>query len=290
MGINIEVNITMKSVETSGPGAIAVEASNSVEQHRMLDGKTALITGSTSGIGLGIALALAEAGANIVLNGMEDRKGPMAQIADLGVKVGYHGADVSNPDEIAQMMAYVDSKFGGTDILVNNAGIQHTAKVEAFPPEMWDKIIAINQSAYFHTTRLALPGMYDKDWGRVINIASVQGLVGSEKKPAYVSAKHAVVGFTKTVALETAPSGITVNAICPGWVLTPLVQRQIADRSALNGISLDQASHDLLVEKQPSLRFTTVEQIGGMAVFLCSSYADNMCGSIITMDGGWTAQ
>ena len=191
----------------------------------MLKGKTALVTGSTSGIGLGVALALAREGANLILNGFGDVDGPKAQVAALGVKVGYHGADMSKPDDIAAMVAYADAEFGGIDILVNNAGIQHVAPVQDFPVEKWDAIIAINLSSAFHTTRLALPGMLSRGWGRIVNIASVHGLVASAQKSAYVAAKHGLVGFTKSVALETATAPVTVNAVCPGWVLTPLGQR-----------------------------------------------------------------
>ena len=256
----------------------------------MLKGKTALVTGSTSGIGLGIALSLARQGANIVLNGFGDAEGPKAQVAALGVKVGYHGADMSKPADIAAMMEYAAKEFGGVDILVNNAGIQHVAPVEDFPAEKWDAIIAINLSSAFHTTRLAIPGMKARNWGRVINVASTHGLVASAQKSAYVASKHGIVGFTKAVALETATTGITVNAICPGWVLTPLVQKQIDDRAAREGIAVDKAKKDLLGEKQPSLQFTTPEQLGELAVFLCSPAADNVRGVAWNVDGGWAAQ
>ena len=256
----------------------------------MLKGKTALVTGSTSGIGLGVALALARQGADIVLNGFGDVEGSKAQVARLGVKVGYHGADMSKPAEIAELMSYAEREFGGADILVNNAGIQHVAKVEEFPIEKWDAIIAINLSSAFHTTRLAIPTMRRKNWGRIINIASAHGLVASAQKSAYVAAKHGIVGFTKAVALETATTGITVNAICPGWVLTPLVQKQIDDRAAREGISVDQAKVDLLGEKQPSLQFVTPEQLGELAVFLASPATDNVRGAAWNVDGGWLAQ
>ena len=256
----------------------------------MLKGKTALVTGSTSGIGLGIALCLARQGANLVLNGFGDAAAPQAAVKALGVKAGYHGADMSKPAEIEAMMAYAASEFGGVDILVNNAGIQHVAAIEDFPAERWDAIIAINLSSAFHTTRLALPAMRRKNWGRVINIASAHGLVASAQKSAYVAAKHGIVGLTKTIALETATSGITVNAICPGWVLTPLVQKQIDDRAKREGIAVAQASNELLREKQPPLQFTTPEQLGELALFLCSPAADNVRGVAWAVDGGWTAQ
>jgi 3-hydroxybutyrate dehydrogenase len=260
----------------------------------MLKGKTVLVTGSTSGIGLGVALALARQGANIVLNGFGDADSPKAQVGEAGrtfaVKVGYHPADMSKPPEIEAMIAYATAEFGGVDILVNNAGIQHVALVEDFPADRWDAIIAINMSSAFHTTRLAMPSMKQKNWGRVINVASTHGLVASAQKSAYVAAKHGIVGFTKAIALETATTGITVNAICPGWVLTPLVQRQIDARAAKEGISVERAKHDLLAEKQPSLQFTTPEQLGELAVFLCSAAADNVRGVAWAVDGGWTAQ
>ena len=256
----------------------------------MLKGKTALVTGSTSGIGLAIAKALAQQGTNIVLNGFGDAEGPRAEIAALGVKVEYHGADMSKPAQIEDMMKFAVTNFGCVDVLVNNAGIQHVAKVEDFPPERWDAIIAINLTSAFHTTRLATPAMRKANWGRIINIASAHGLVASAQKSAYVAAKHGIVGFTKSVALETATTGVTCNAICPGWVLTPLVQKQIDDRSAREGISIAQAQNDLLGEKQPSLQFTTVDQLGALAVFLCSPAADQVRGVAWQMDGGWTAQ
>ena len=256
----------------------------------MLKGKTALVTGSTSGIGLGVALALARQGANVVLNGFGDVEAAKAEVARTGVRVGYHGADMTQPSQIAELMAYATKDFGGVDILVNNAGIQHVAPVEDFPPEKWDAIIAINLSSAFHTTRLAMPGMKQRNWGRVINVASTHGLVASAQKSAYVASKHGIVGFTKAVALETATTGVTVNAICPGWVLTPLVQKQIDARAAQGGISVEQAQRELLGEKQPSLQFTTPEQLGELAVFLCSSAADNVRGVAWNMDGGWAAQ
>ncbi|MDQ0011699.1 3-hydroxybutyrate dehydrogenase [Variovorax boronicumulans] len=256
----------------------------------MLKGKTALVTGSTSGIGFAIAQSLAQQGAHIVLNGFGDAETPKSQIEALGVRAEYHGADMSKPGEIEDMMKFAASKFGRVDILVNNAGIQHVAKVEDFPVERWDAIIAINLTSAFHTTRLAIPAMREANWGRIINVASAHGLVASAQKSAYVAAKHGIVGFTKSVALETATTGVTSNAICPGWVLTQLVQKQIDDRAAREGISATQAQNDLLGEKQPSLQFTTVEQLGGLAVFLCSPAADQVRGVAWQMDGGWTAQ
>ncbi len=255
-----------------------------------LKGKTALVTGSTSGIGLGMAHSLARQGANILLNGFGDVEGAKASFADMGVAVDYHGADMSKPAEIEAMMAFAAQRFGGVDVLVNNAGIQHVAHVEDFPVEKWDAIIAINLSSAFHTSRLAIPGMRARNWGRILNVASAHGLVASAAKSAYVAAKHGLVGFTKSSALELATTGVTVNAICPGWVLTPLVQKQIDARAAKEGITVEKAKVDLLGEKQPSLQFTTPEQLGDLAVFLCSAGADNVRGVAWAVDGGWTAQ
>jgi len=260
----------------------------------MLKGKTALVTGSTSGIGLGIAEKLAAQGANIILNGFGDVEAPKASVMAAGqahgIKVGYNGADMSKPAEIEALFTYAQAEFGGVDILVNNAGIQFVANVENFPIEKWDAIIAINLSSAFHTMRLAVPGMRAKNWGRIINLASAHGLVASAGKSAYVAAKHGLIGLTKSVALETATTGVTVNAICPGWVLTPLVQRQIDDRAAKGGITIDEAKKDLLGEKQPSLQFVTPEQLGDLAVFMCSPGADNVRGVAWNVDGGWVAQ
>ncbi len=256
----------------------------------MLKGKTALVTGSTSGIGLGIAKALARQGANVVMNGFGDVDGPRAEVEALGVQTAYHAADMSKPAEIEAMMKFAAAKFGRVDILVNNAGIQHVANVEDFPVDRWDAIIAINLSSAFHTTRLAIPAMKAANWGRIINVASTHGLVASPQKSAYVASKHAIVGFTKSIALETATTGVTSNAICPGWVLTPLVQKQIDDRAAKGKISVDQAKRDLLAEKEPSLQFTTPEELGELAVFFCSDAAKNVRGAAWNMDGGWAAQ
>jgi 3-hydroxybutyrate dehydrogenase len=260
----------------------------------MLKGKTALVTGSTSGIGLGIAKALARQGAHIVLNGFGDAAGPQAEVeaagAAQGVQVAFHGADMSKPAEIEAMMKFAAEKFGQVDILVNNAGIQHVAPVQDFPPERWDAVIAINLSSAFHTTRLAVPAMRAANWGRIINVASVHGLVGSADKAAYVAAKHGIVGLTKVVALENATTGVTCNAICPGWVLTPLVQKQVDAKAAANGWTNEEATRQLLGEKEPSLQFTTPDELGELAVFFCSAAAGNVRGVAWNMDGGWAAQ
>ncbi len=260
----------------------------------MLKGKTALVTGSTSGIGLGIAKALAAQGAQIVLNGFGDVDGPKADIEALGVKVAYHGADMSKLADIEDMMRFAAAQFGRVDILVNNAGIQHVARIEDFPVERWDTVLAINLSSAFHATRLALPAMLAADngkgWGRIINVASVHGLVGSAEKSAYVAAKHGLVGLTKVTALENATSGVTCNAICPGWVLTPLVQKQVDAKAVAGGISNEAATQQLLGEKEPSLQFTTPEELGALAVFFCSPAGNNVRGVAWNMDGGWAAQ
>lgn len=256
----------------------------------MLKNKTALVTGSTSGIGLGIAKALARQGANIVLNGFGDVEGPKAEIEALGVKVAYHGADMSRVDQIEDMVKFAQAQWGSLDILVNNAGIQHVSKIENFPTERWDAIIAINLSSAFHTTRCALPAMQAANWGRIINVASVHGLVGSAEKSAYVAAKHGVVGLTKVTALENATTGVTCNAICPGWVLTPLVQKQVDAKAAALGLSNEDAKKVLLGEKEPSMQFTTPEELGELAVFFCSAAGNNVRGVAWNMDGGWVAQ
>jgi 3-hydroxybutyrate dehydrogenase len=256
----------------------------------MLTGKTALVTGSTSGIGLGIAKILAHHGANVILNGFGDVEYAKRQVSEFEGLIGYHPADMSKPDEIAAMVKYAEMEMGGVDILVNNAGIQHVAPIDEFPVDRWDAVIAINLTSAFHTTRLLLPAMKVRRWGRIINIASAHGLVASVNKSAYVAAKHGLVGMTKAVALETATTGITCNAICPGWVLTPLVQKQVDARALQDGVSNEEAKRRLLGEKQPSLQFTTPEQLGELAVFLCSPAADNIRGAAMNVDGGWLAQ
>ena len=260
----------------------------------MLKGKTALVTGSTSGIGLGIAKALARQGANIVMNGFGEVDGPRAEVLAAGqaagIQVAYHAADMSRAADIEDMMKYGADQFGRIDIVVNNAGIQHVASVEDFPVERWDAIIAINLTSAFHTTRLALPAMKAANWGRIINVASVHGLVGSAQKSAYVAAKHGIVGLTKVTALETAPTGVTCNAICPGWVLTPLVQKQVDAKAQQLGVSNEEAKKVLLGEKEPSMQFTTPEELGELAVFFCSPAGNNVRGVAWNMDGGWTAQ
>ncbi len=256
----------------------------------MLKGKTALVTGSTSGIGLGIAKALAEQGANIMMNGFGEKDAAMAEVKAFGVEVDYHGADMSKPAEIEAMMQATEKRFGTVDILVNNAGIQHVANVEDFPVDRWDAIIAINLSSAFHTTRMALPGMKQRNWGRIINLASVHGLVASAQKSAYVAAKHGIVGLTKVTALETAQTGVTCNAICPGWVLTPLVQKQVDARAQKDQVNNEEAKKRLLSEKQPSGEFVTPEQLAALAVFFCSPAATQIRGVAWNMDGGWVAQ
>ncbi|MEY3981607.1 MAG: hypothetical protein RLZZ281_476 [Pseudomonadota bacterium] len=262
--------------------------------NNILANKTALITGSTSGIGLGIAHALAAQGADIMLNGFGDAALIESLKKDLasryGVRVLHHGADMTKPAEIEDMIRSTESQLGRLDVLVNNAGIQHVAPVEEFPVDRWDAVIAINLSSAFHTIRCALPGMKSRGFGRIINVASVHGLVASAYKSAYVAAKHGLVGFTKSVALETASTPITCNAICPGWVLTPLVQKQVDAKAQAKNLSNDAAKHELLIEKQPSGEFVTPEQLGALAVFLCSDAATQIRGAAWNMDGGWAAQ
>jgi 3-hydroxybutyrate dehydrogenase len=259
-----------------------------------LEGKVALVTGSTSGIGLGVARALAGDGATIMLNGFAapadvDRETAGIE-ADFGVQVGYSGADLSTGAGVRQMVADTQAAFGRVDILVNNAGIQFTADIADFPDDKWDSIIAINLSAAFHGIKAVAPGMKARGWGRIINTASAHGLVASPQKVAYVAAKHGILGITKVAGIELANTGVTVNAICPGWVLTPLVERQLHDRAAKNGTSFEQEKIALVSEKQPMVQFSTPEQIGALAVFLCSDAAKTMTGAPISIDGGWTAQ
>ncbi|MGA6097501.1 3-hydroxybutyrate dehydrogenase [Stutzerimonas marianensis] len=254
-----------------------------------LKGKVALVTGSTSGIGLGIACKLAEAGADVMLNGFGEVDGAIAQVSAFGTRVLHHPADVSDAEQIADMMRQAERDLGRVDVLVNNAGIQHVAPIEQFPVDRWNSIIAINLSSAFHTIRLALPGMRQRDWGRIINISSAHGLVASAGKSAYVAAKHGLLGLTKSVALETATTGVTCNALCPGWVLTPLVQQQIDNNAKAHG-DVQRATRELLREKQPSLDFVTPEQLGELALFLCSDAAKQVRGVAWNMDGGWVAQ
>ena len=259
-----------------------------------LQGKVALVTGSTSGIGLGIAHALAAAGADIMMNGFGDPAAIEAlragMAAEHGVRVVHDGADVSRPGPIAAMVARTEAELGRLDILVNNAGIQHVAPIADFPTERWDAVIAINLSSAFHATQAAIPGMKTRGWGRIINIASAHGLVGSAEKSAYVAAKHGLIGLTKVTALELANDGITCNAICPGWVLTPLVQKQLDARAEREGRSVADVTRIFLTDKQPMAAFSTPEGIGALTVFLCSDAAATMTGSPFSIDGGWTAQ
>jgi 3-hydroxybutyrate dehydrogenase len=260
----------------------------------MLKGKVALVTGSTSGIGLAIARAYAKQGADIVINGFGDKdaieKERLGIEQDFGVRVHYSGADMSKGDQITAMVAEAQAKFGSLDILVNNAGIQFVSPIEDFPPEKWDQIIAINLSAAFHSIRAAVPGMKAKKWGRIVNTASAHALVASPFKSAYVSAKHGIAGLTKTVALETATFGITANAICPGYVWTPLVEKQIPETMAARNMTKDQVINDVLLHAQPTKRFVTVEEVADLAVYLASDSARSITGAIIPIDGGWTAQ
>jgi len=259
----------------------------------MFKGKTALVTGSTSGIGLGIARQLAAQGANLVLNGFGDAAQIAALRADLsqefGVVVRYDGADMSRPEAIGSMMDKALTEFGAIDLLVNNAGIQHVAPVDEFPLDKWNAILAINLSAAFHTTRLALPAMKRQGWGRIVNVASAHALVASPYKSAYVAAKHGIAGFTKAVALEVAEAGITVNAVCPGYVLTPLVQQQIPDTARARGISEEAVVRDVLLHAQPTKKFVTVEQVAAFTAFLCSDAAASITGAVLPIEGGWTA-
>ena len=260
----------------------------------MLKGKTALVTGSTSGIGLGIAQRLAAEGANIVLNGFGDAAQIQALIRDVEgkyrVKAIYDGADMTKPESIAAMMKKAIAEFGAVDVLVNNAGIQHVAPLDEFPIDKWDAIIAINLSSAFHTTRAALPAMKKKRWGRIVNIASAHALVASPFKSAYVASKHGIAGLTKTVALEVAEQGITANAICPGYVLTDLVKKQIPDTARTRGISEEQVVRDVILAAQPSKEFVTVEEVAALTAFLCSEGAKSITGAMLSIDGGWSAE
>lgn len=259
-----------------------------------LTGKNAIVTGSTSGIGLAISRTLAGQGCNIMLNGMGEKSVIDGLVAEFpktyGVKTIYSGADMTKPAEIKQMVTDCNAELGSVDILINNAGIQFTAPIEEFPEDKWDAIIAINLSASFHSIKAAIPLMRKQNFGRIINIASVHGLVASTNKSAYVAAKHGIVGLTKVAALENAETNITVNAICPAWVHTPLVQKQIEDKAKAQNISIEEATAKLLGEKQPNKRFIKPENIGAMIAFLCDENGDSMTGEIITMDGGWLAQ
>ncbi|MEH6775080.1 MAG: 3-hydroxybutyrate dehydrogenase [Cereibacter changlensis] len=254
-----------------------------------LKGRTAIVTGSNSGIGLGAAEELARAGADVVINSFTDRPEDHALAEKLaaahGVSVRYLQADMSKPDQCRALI----ERAGGCDILVNNAGIQHVAAIEAFPTEKWDAILAINLSSAFHTTAAALPGMREKGWGRIVNIASAHGLTASPYKSAYVAAKHGLVGFTKVTALETAGQGVTCNAICPGYVLTPLVEAQIPDQMKAHGMDRETVIREVMLDRQPSKQFATTSQMGGTVVFLCSAHADQITGTTISVDGGWTA-
>ena len=273
----------MTATETAARPAIA----------RPLEGRAAIVTGSTSGIGLGIARALAAAGADVMLNGLGDPREVEALRSSLaeahGTRVRYDAADMSRPEAITAMVDSAAAAFGNIDILVNNAGIQFVAPLESFPAEKWDQILAINLSAAFHASRLVLAGMKSRGWGRIVNMASAHGLVASPFKAAYVAAKHGLVGLTKVIALEAAESGVTCNAICPGYVWTPLVEKQIEDQAKSHGIPRERVIREVLLAQQPSKRFATVEELGTLAVFLCSEGAASITGTALPMDGGWTA-
>lgn len=259
-----------------------------------LKGKVALVTGSTSGIGLGVARALAATGADILMNGFGDAaeierlRAGLAE--EFGVRVAFSGADISKSDQVSAMVAQGHAELGGVDVLVNNAGVQFVADVADFPAEQWDRVIAINLSGAFHAAKAVIPGMKAKGWGRIINIASAHGLVASGQKAAYVAAKHGLLGLTKVIAIELANDGVTCNAICPGWVLTPLVEKQLAARAEKDGCTIDEAKRQFLAEKQPMAQFSTPEGIGATAVFLCSEGARTITGAPISVDGGWVAQ
>ncbi|MGX1098012.1 3-hydroxybutyrate dehydrogenase [Amorphus sp. MBR-141] len=277
-----------------GPDARIRGRMSRTKESGMLKGKTAVITGSTSGIGLGYARAMAEKGANIVINGFGEaeaiEKERAAIETEFNVKCLYSAADMTKPDEITGMIKTAEDTFGSVDILVNNAGIQYVSPIEDFPDAKWDAIIAINLSSAFHTIKAAVPGMKSRKWGRIINTASAHALVASPDKAAYVAAKHGIAGLTKVVALETAQHGVTVNALCPGYVWTPLVEKQIPDTAKARGITEEQVKHDVLLAAQPTKEFVTVEQVAAFAVFLCSDAAASITGAILPIDGGWTAE
>lgn len=273
------------------PAATALATAS--RPQRALSGRTAIVTGSTSGIGLGIAEALAERGANVVLNGFgqcdEIRNLSSRLMDEHDVEILYSPADMSRPERIAEMVTAAADQFGQVDILVNNAGIQHVAALEEFPAEKWDAILAINLSAAFHTTRSVIAGMKERRWGRIVNIASAHGLIASPFKAAYVAAKHGILGLTKVTALEAAEFGVTCNAVCPGYVWTPLVEKQIEGQAGAHGIPRDQVIRDVLLKQQPNKRFATVEEIGAFVAFLCLQEAQSITGSALPIDGGWTA-
>jgi 3-hydroxybutyrate dehydrogenase len=262
-------------------------------QERSLAGRTAIVTGSTSGIGLGIAESLASRGANVVLNGFGDaseiERVRARLAAEHAVNALFDGADMSKPEAIARMIGRATDAFGQVDVLVNNAGIQHVSPLESFPPEKWDAVIAIDLSSAFHTTRAVIAGMKSRKWGRIVNVASAHGLIASPFKAAYVAAKHGLVGLTKVTALEGAESNVTCNAICPGYVWTPLVEKQIDDQAKAHDISREAVIHDVLLAQQPNKRFATVEEMGALTAFLCSDAAASITGAALPIDGGWTA-
>jgi 3-hydroxybutyrate dehydrogenase len=272
---------------------IASRFESSLNQDEIL-GKTAIVTGSTSGIGLGIARAFAAAGMNVMMNGLGDRRAieetRLSLETEFGIAAAYSDADMSKPDQIVAMVEETRIAFGQVDVLVNNAGIQHVEAIETFPPKKWDAIIAIDLSSAFHSIRAVVPEMKQRKWGRIINIASAHALVASPFKSAYVAAKHGLLGLTKTVALETAEHGITVNAICPGYVLTPLVEKQIPETAKARGISEEMVIRDVLLHAQPTRQFVTTEQIGALSLFLCTDAAASITGTALPIEGGWTAQ
>jgi 3-hydroxybutyrate dehydrogenase len=271
----------------------SIDSSKLAASRRPLEGRAAIVTGSTSGIGLGIAKVLAEHGAAVMLNGFGDRDAIDKTVRAIGdehdVDVDFDGADMSKPDMIARLVERTETRFGQVDILVNNAGIQHVAAIEEFPTAKWDAIIAINLSSAFHLTRLVLAGMKARGYGRIVNVASAHGLIASPFKAAYVAAKHGLVGFTKVTALEGAEAGVTCNAICPGYVWTPLVEQQIEDQAKSHDIPRDQVVRDVLLKNQPNKRFATVEEMGALTAFLCSDGAASITGTALPVDGGWTA-